>query len=104
MSFLQAIQNQPEYELFRSFFAERKAPLVIVCGSGLSAPAGLPTWLRLRQDLEAAASAKASSLSQMGEQLLTPKLLTAKREKNPWMAFKLLKEILTPNVFNALVE
>ena len=104
MSILQAIQNQPEYELFRRFYAERKAPLVIVCGSGLSAPAGLPTWPRLRRDLEAAASAKAESLSQLGEQLLTPKLVTAKQEKNLWMAFKLLKEILTPNVFNALVE
>jgi hypothetical protein len=84
MSSLDVIQTQPEYEMFRRYFAEKKAPLVIICGSGLSASAGLPTWQKLRTHLEEAATSKVDSLSKLGEQLLVGKLKTASTEENPW--------------------
>jgi len=99
-----AFKDQPEYQLFRRAYAERKAPLVIISGSGLSAPAGLPTWSKLRVNLQNEAEKKLNSLSALGEAFQRPRIDALKRQSNSWVAFKLLREILTPPVFEALVE
>src|ERR1044072_4301955 len=99
-----ALDNQASYRLFRRDYAEGKAPLVIVCGSGLSAPANLPTWPMLRAKLQAEAEARAQTLSQMGEALLLQRVAAARKQESPWIAFKLLRDILTPSVFERLIE
>lgn len=101
---LEGFKAQPEYQIFRRAYAERKAPLVIVSGSGLSASAGLPTWPRLRASLQQEAENKAKSLASLGEALLLSRVDSLRRQSNSWVAFKLLKEILTPPVFDALIE
>jgi serine/threonine protein kinase len=94
------VQALPEYQQFRKAFAERKLPLAIVCGSGLSAPAGIPMWEKLRKDLELQASNKVTSLNKMGQQYFDGKLKSAKKEKDNWVAFALLREILGGPTFN----
>lgn len=100
----EAFLSQPSYQLFRQALAEKKAPLVIVCGSGLSAPAKLPTWPQLRHTLELEAEAKDRALNEFGKKLISPTFSAAKSQENPWVAFKLLKEYLTRPVFENLVE
>lgn len=99
-----AFLDQPSHRLFRKAFAEEKAPLVIVCGSGLSMPAGLPNWAGLRATLEKEADAKERSVNQIGHYILSPKLKVAKSSDDPWVAFKILREILTKPVFDNIIE
>ena len=100
-----SVEGQPEYQHFRQAVAQKKLPLVIVCGAGLSAPAGLPTWRELRKRLEAEATQKVNSLAQLGQQLTDSKLKSAKATTDFWLAFKLLSEILGPPTFrNSIVS
>jgi eukaryotic-like serine/threonine-protein kinase len=99
-----ALDGQPEYRLFRRDFAEGKSPLVLICGSGLSAPAKVPTWGKLRTSLQEAAEQKAKTLSQMGGALLNLRVESIRKQSDPWVAFKLLREALTKPMFERLVE
>ena len=99
-----ALLEQPAYTLFRQAFAERKAPLAIVCGSGLSAPAKLPTWPKLRENLIKEAENKLRAAGAIGQELLLPKLDALKRQTDYWVTFKLLKDFLGKPVFDSLVE
>ncbi len=96
-------QALPEYQQLRKAIAQRKLPLVIVCGAGLSAPARLPNWNGLRKILERNASAKVASLNQMGQKLYDSKLKTASSTNDLWIAFDLYHDILTPPVFRNLI-
>lgn len=93
-----------EHELFRTAYAQRKAPLTLIVGSGLSAPAGLPTWPKLRKMLQAKADQQQQAANQFGQYLKGPKVSLLHKTDDLWLAFKLIKEILTPAVFEALVE
>jgi eukaryotic-like serine/threonine-protein kinase len=99
-----ALDGQADYRLFRRDYAEGKAPLVIVCGSGLSAPANIPTWSKLRKTLQAEAENKAQTLNQMGEAFLNLKVASLQKQDNPWIAFKVLKEVLSKPTFERLIE
>jgi serine/threonine protein kinase len=54
--------------------------------------------------LENAADAKEKSVNQIGHHFISPKLERAKEVDDPWIAFKLLREILTKPVFENLIE
>ena len=98
-------QALPEYQQLRKAFAQRKLPLTIVCGAGLSMVANLPNWQGLRQRLEESAKSKVSSLNQMGQQLYDAKLRAALSSADMWVAFDLLNDVLSPPVFtNIIVE
>lgn len=99
-----AVLEQPSYTLFRQAYAERKAPLVIVCGSGLSSSAKLPTWSKLRDSLIREAENKRRVAGAIGQELLLPKLEAIKRQADYWVAFKLLKEFLGKPLFDSLIE
>lgn len=99
-----AMMQQPSYRLFRQAIAEKKAPLTIICGSGLSMSAGLPNWAGLRAVIEHEADAKERAVNQIGKYFISPKLKTAKDHSDPWVAFKLLREILGRPVFENIVE
>lgn len=70
----------------------------------MSAPAGLPTWTGLRNILQKNAEDRAQHLTQIGEQVIIHKTSSARKHPNMWVAFKLLKEILTNPVFQSLIE
>lgn len=99
----EAIAKQPEFQQFQKAFAERKLPLVCVCGAGLSAHARLPVWSGLRKQLEKHASDKVSSLNQLGQQMFDGKLNSAKDTSDMWVAFDLLQEILSEPTFRNYV-
>lgn len=99
-----SIFEQPAYTLFRQAYAERKAPLVLICGSGLSASAKLPTWFKLRDNLIAEANNKYRAQGQIGQELLASKLASLKIQKDLWVSFKLIKEFLGKPLFESLVE
>jgi len=101
---LDGMLAQPSYQLFRAAFAERKAPLVIICGSGLSAPAGIPTWPGLKKKLLSDAEAKERVVNQIGKTILSPQIEGVKNNNNMWVSFKILKQILTRPIFDNLVE
>ena len=46
--------NQPSYESLRNIVAERTNGIIWWIGSGLSRPAGLPTWAALKAALRKA--------------------------------------------------
>lgn len=96
--------NSPSFSIFRKSYAERKAPLVILLGSGLSAPAGIPTWPKLKSSLLSDVDKHIASLGTMAEKLLSAKVNSAKKEPNYWVCFKLIKEILTAPIFERLIE
>lgn len=101
------LQEWNEYKRFRQWYAERRAPLVVFLGSGLSAPSGLPTWATLRQQLDVHSAAKVSALTKLGNMQSAPqaKLQTARRHKDFWIAFKLYREILgTPEFVSKVRE
>jgi serine/threonine protein kinase len=90
--------SQPAYENFRSLAAERTSAIVAWVGSGLSAPAGLPTWPGLRRRLFDAAEKKVNSFDPDEDinQLQRFKRLMehAESEPNHWIAFELFKKVL----------
>ncbi len=94
-----SVANQPAFQQFRKAFAERKLPLVCICGAGLSANADIPVWSCLRKLLEKHASDKVDSLNQLGQQLYDGKLKAATSTLDLWLAFDLLEEILTEPTF-----
>ena len=99
------VRGQPSYQQFRTAFAARKLPLLVVCGAGLSAPAGLPLWGELRRKLEINAKSKVESLNQFGQQYHDGKLQAAISTNDSWVALKLISEILGDATFrNYVVE
>lgn len=98
------VQVSVEHELFRAAFAQRKAPLTLILGSGLSAPAGLPTWMKLRALLEEKVNQQQRAANQFGDFVKGPKVASLRNTDDLWVAFKLIKEVLGAPVFEALVE
>jgi eukaryotic-like serine/threonine-protein kinase len=96
--------TQESYKRLRSICAERTSPIVAWVGSGLSVPAGLPDWKGLRDRLETTLASKARSLSPADCNLLEAKLLAARREINPWIAFGMLEEGLGNTSFQDTVR
>lgn len=97
--------NQPSFQQFQKAVAERKLPLVCLCGAGLSAQAGLPRWQDLRKKLEKHASEKVASLNQLGQKYYDSKLRAAESNKDPWVAFQLIEDILSEPTFrNYIIE
>ncbi len=96
--------QQPEFQAFKRAFSERKAPLVLVTGAGLSADAELPSWSKLQKILIEECQKREATLNQFGQAIYGPKFSALAKQENPWVLFKLIKEILTPPVFDELIE
>ncbi len=92
-------KNQPDFLALQRDIAEAKAPLVFFAGSGLSAPAKLPTWKTLRDMLVKSSIEKISTLESNAAKYLQAKLEVAKHDADFWLSFSLLKEILGPATF-----
>jgi eukaryotic-like serine/threonine-protein kinase len=98
------IADSPEYRLFLKAYSERKAPLTVFVGSGLSSPAGLPTWSSLKSKLMNDVKQRVSQNNKFGEAFNRRHYETLKSTTDPWLAFKLIKEILGEPTFNGLIE
>jgi len=97
---------QVEGQYFRdlsAIVAERTSPVVLWVGSGVSTEAGLPSWGKLRELLEAELRAKAEALDKSGRES-ADKTLQSIAGANPWKAFQELEQALGPNLFGDVVR
>ncbi len=100
------VLGQTSYDVFRRFHSEKKAPLVIILGSGLSMPAGLPNWEGLSKALENECEKTVSAYNKIGDELYSfrSRFETARKASDPWIRFKLYKELLGSANFTTVVR
>lgn len=100
------ILGQTSYEIFRRFHSEQKAPLVIVLGSGLSIPAGLPNWEGLAKALDHECERTVNAYNKIGDELFNfrSRLETARKTSDLWLRFKLYKGLIGPANFITVVR
>lgn len=82
--------DQPNFITLGQIVAERSRPLVAWMGAGLSAPAGLPSWRKLRDMLCNALRQKAEGSPDKGSMLAL--LDSAKAQSDFWISFRILRE------------
>ena len=88
--------EQEGYKLFRDIVRERTNRILVWIGSGLSQPAGVPSWSGLRNSLCIELENKAKSIVEeaSGRERLLNVAKKAKQESNMWIAFEMLKRKL----------
>jgi eukaryotic-like serine/threonine-protein kinase len=97
-------KNQPAYESLRNIVAERTNGVVFWIGSGLSRPAGLPTWPELKTALCDALQSKIPTLDPREQADKAKQLATIRSEANPWVAFKMLRKALGDATYTATIR
>lgn len=87
--------SQDSHVALKKVISERTSPVIGWVGAGLSAPAGLPSWERLLDDLIAVVRRKLATIT------ITPKtkglealLYEERRKKNYWLCFQLIEDLL----------
>ena len=98
------IAGQPAYGLFKKAVAEAIAPLALVVGSGLSRPAGLPDWQMLRENIQRELDSQEQAIAALGQTDDDNSYYDARVATNDWIFFELARRLLTPAVFNGLIE
>jgi eukaryotic-like serine/threonine-protein kinase len=86
--------TQPSYLRFRDIFAERTRGVVVWCGAGCSATAGMPTWTQLRKALEAELESTIGSLDADDAEPVRRQLEGIRKIPDAWNAFGQLKNAL----------
>ena len=97
--------SQESYKELRNIIVERTGGIVFWTGSGLSAQAGLPTWVALKNELLKALREKIehsdSPKSRERDQRTTRQI---EREQNNWRAFELLKKCLGRTTYRTRIR
>lgn len=96
--------SQPAHRALRSVVAEKTNKLVVWTGSGLSVPAGLPTWPQLRARLLRELREKAAALSSASAPRLLGMADRIHDEHNHWLAFQLLQEALGISTYQSAIR
>lgn len=96
--------SQIGYVDFREVIKQRVVPVVGWFGAGASKEADLPSWSGLRDQLLAAADAKASSLGRESSAKLLERAAAAKAQDNLWLSFKILKEALQETTYETTIR
>lgn len=94
-------KGQDSYQALRAIVAERTQPLLAWVGSGLSAPAGMPTWGALRDNLAESLIGKAESFSTPENKKLRIAAEQARQESNLWVAFEVLLKNMGQTTFRS---
>lgn len=92
------------YESLRTLVATRTRRVVIWCGAGLSASAGLPTWTLLQRRLEAKLADKLSGQEGATDATTEQRLRGIRQESNPWVAFQRLQTELGLTTFREAIR
>jgi serine/threonine protein kinase len=87
------------FQNLRSLVSTRTRRIVVWCGAGLSAPAGIATWSILQRKLELQLQEKLESLSDINAAQKAMRLKNVRQEKNPWVAFYRLQNELGATSF-----
>jgi eukaryotic-like serine/threonine-protein kinase len=96
--------SQDSYKAFRSIYSERTTQLLAWVGSGLSVPAGLPTWAGIQRMLESAISVKTETLADQDAKKIRGRLGEIRLVNNPWRRFSLLQDTLGTASFRDTVK
>jgi eukaryotic-like serine/threonine-protein kinase len=96
--------NQPAYRALRDVVAERTSPLLAWVGSGLSIPAGLPTWSSLEEQLTETLERKAIGLEPADARSLEAQAKAIRKQADPWVSFKMLREGLGKTTYRETVR
>lgn len=88
--------DQESFVSLRDIVCERTRPIVAWLGSGLSVPAGLPTWSSLRDSLGSALESKIRGMPEDDKAAkgMLARLELARKEDDLWLAFQLLQKDL----------
>jgi serine/threonine protein kinase len=97
-------KEQDSYRALRAICSERTNSILAWVGSGLSAPAQMPTWPKLRQALEATLADKIRSLDKGDALKLSSRFEQIQRVPNPWVAFQQLEDSLGNRSFRDTVR
>lgn len=84
--------NQESFKALAQIVAQRSRPLVAWVGAGLSVPARLPTWVKLRDFLCDVLRQKAEEADASDKDAIFGKVEAAKIQTNLWIAFGILRE------------
>lgn len=97
--------NQDSHIALRKVISERTSPVIAWVGAGLSAPAGLPSWEKLLDDLVDVVRRKHATLA------TTPKskgiealLYEERRRRNYWLCFQLVHDLLGATSYQAEIR
>lgn len=96
--------DQSAYQAFRDIVAERTRPLLVWVGSGLSAEAGLPTWLGLETLLLETLDEKAIGLEPQDAEQVRRRAEAIRNQRNKWVAFKMLRDGLGATTYRETIR
>ena len=96
--------DQNSYKDFRSLLKERTSGVVAWVGSGLSAPAGIPTWKGLRDRLIDELRNKMATLESDDANRTQEKIKKILLAESYWVAFDILKKALGKTTWRSVVR
>lgn len=83
--------SQNSFKRFRDILTQRVQPIVVWVGSGLSVPAGLPSWQVLKDKLISSAERDSIHFGDPDKTRIESLLSAAKHSLNLWESFRLIK-------------
>lgn len=96
--------SQSAHVDFRDLVRERTKPVVAWIGSGLSTPAGLPSWERLKELLVEALAKKIATLESADQPKLSAIQTRVEKEHDYWLSFELLEKGLGVTTFRDTIK
>ena len=96
---------QDSYVALKRVMTERTSPVIAWIGAGLSAPAGLPSWSALLDDLITVVRRKHATMT-VDPKLkgLEARIQEERRLNNFWLAFQLVEDVLGPTTYQSEIR
>ncbi|QEL19308.1 protein kinase domain-containing protein [Limnoglobus roseus] len=97
-------KTQVTYLALREIVSEKTRPIIAWIGAGASAPAGLPSWKHLKEQMCEALDAK--GIAKIGEDKVRNDAQAAlvRTEKDYWASFQMLKEFLGKTTYRETIR
>jgi eukaryotic-like serine/threonine-protein kinase len=96
--------EHPDFLELRNRIREDAKDFVAIVGAGLSIPAGLPNWNKLRDAVAKDAQARISSLPETDQPLMVEELKKITEINDLWQAFSELKRIMDRNSYEKSIK
>jgi len=97
-------QLSGEFRSLQRIVSERTTPIAVWTGAGLSMPAGMPSWAKLRHELLSALRRKSEELGEGKNQALSKYRAAEALSDDPWRSFQLIKEGLGGPAYETLIR
>lgn len=96
--------QQPSFDLFKKSVSESIAPLVLIVGSGLSKPAGLPDWKELRKSLQRSLAELYVHNASINTSFSDKRYKRAETTDDYWEFFQIAQDILGKATYNGIIR